>query len=133
LFGAPVIQDWILTLELSFLLVCWIFIPLCLIIHPSSILAELFYISTWNSQHQAVALAKFRFVATCVGAWIGAIAFPLDWDRPWQKWPIPCLFSAAACHVVVNVFFCLYLLCSQYGRQIRRHFFPKKTRKVKSF
>ncbi|KFY64418.1 hypothetical protein V497_01704 [Pseudogymnoascus sp. VKM F-4516 (FW-969)] len=25
---------------------------------------------------------------TLAGAWIGAIPIPLDWDRPWQAWPI---------------------------------------------
>ncbi|KNC52357.1 uncharacterized protein AMSG_08330 [Thecamonas trahens ATCC 50062] len=24
-----------------------------------------------------------------VGAWLSAAALPLDWDRPWQAWPIP--------------------------------------------
>ena len=25
-----------------------------------------------------------------IGVWLGAIVIPLDWDRPWQAWPIPC-------------------------------------------
>ena len=27
-------------------------------------------------------------VGTAVGAWLGAIPIPLDWDRDWQQWPI---------------------------------------------
>ncbi|KAK4546827.1 hypothetical protein LTR36_001559 [Oleoguttula mirabilis] len=27
-------------------------------------------------------------LGACVGAWIGAIPIPLDWDREWQKWPV---------------------------------------------
>ena len=27
-------------------------------------------------------------VGTALGAWLGAIPIPLDWDREWQKWPI---------------------------------------------
>ena len=27
-------------------------------------------------------------LGACVGAWLGAIPIPLDWDREWQKWPI---------------------------------------------
>lgn len=23
-----------------------------------------------------------------VGAWVGAVPIPLDWDREWQKWPV---------------------------------------------
>ncbi|ELR05271.1 Glycosylphosphatidylinositol (GPI) anchor assembly protein [Pseudogymnoascus destructans] len=25
---------------------------------------------------------------TLIGSWLGAIPIPLDWDRPWQTWPI---------------------------------------------
>ena len=27
----------------------------------------------------------------CVGAWLGAVPIPLDWDREWQKWPVTIL------------------------------------------
>ncbi|KAI7218904.1 hypothetical protein KC333_g3283 [Hortaea werneckii] len=27
-------------------------------------------------------------LGACVGAWVGAIPIPLDWDREWQKWPV---------------------------------------------
>ncbi|KAI1081259.1 GPI biosynthesis protein family Pig-F-domain-containing protein [Whalleya microplaca] len=30
-------------------------------------------------------------VGACVGAWLGAIPIPLDWDREWQKWPVTIL------------------------------------------
>lgn len=26
-----------------------------------------------------------------LGAWLGAVPIPLDWDREWQKWPITIL------------------------------------------
>ena len=29
-----------------------------------------------------------------IGAWLGAIPIPLDWDREWQKWPITVLMGA---------------------------------------
>ncbi|KFY69724.1 hypothetical protein V498_10426, partial [Pseudogymnoascus sp. VKM F-4517 (FW-2822)] len=25
---------------------------------------------------------------TLIGSWLGAIPIPLDWDRPWQAWPV---------------------------------------------
>ncbi|KAH7942538.1 hypothetical protein HPB49_025022 [Dermacentor silvarum] len=28
------------------------------------------------------------------GAWLGAIALVLDWDRPWQRWPTPCVVGS---------------------------------------
>ncbi|KAI2605795.1 GPI biosynthesis protein family Pig-F-domain-containing protein [Hypoxylon fragiforme] len=27
-------------------------------------------------------------IGACVGAWLGAVPIPLDWDREWQKWPV---------------------------------------------
>jgi len=30
-------------------------------------------------------------VGACVGAWLGAVPIPLDWDREWQKWPVTIL------------------------------------------
>lgn len=28
------------------------------------------------------------------GAWIGAVTLVLDWDRPWQQWPTPCVVGS---------------------------------------
>lgn len=33
-------------------------------------------------------------LGTIVGAWIGAIPIPLDWDREWQKWPVTVVTGA---------------------------------------
>lgn len=33
-------------------------------------------------------------VCTLIGAWLGAIPIPYDWDRPWQQWPITILSGA---------------------------------------
>ncbi|KAE8423403.1 GPI biosynthesis protein Pig-F, partial [Aspergillus pseudocaelatus] len=33
-------------------------------------------------------------LGTCVGAWFGAVPIPLDWDRPWQAFPITILIGA---------------------------------------
>jgi phosphatidylinositol glycan class F len=39
-------------------------------------------------------------LGTCVGAWLGAIPIPLDWDRPWQAYPITILTGAYVGHCV---------------------------------
>lgn len=31
---------------------------------------------------------------TLIGTWLGVLPIPLDWDRPWQTWPIPLLVGA---------------------------------------
>ncbi|GJN87227.1 hypothetical protein Rhopal_000172-T1 [Rhodotorula paludigena] len=33
-----------------------------------------------------------------VGCWAGAIPIPLDWDRPWQRWPTTCILGALGGH-----------------------------------
>lgn len=33
-------------------------------------------------------------LGTMIGAWIGAIPIPLDWDREWQKWPVTMVTGA---------------------------------------
>jgi GPI ethanolamine phosphate transferase 2/3 subunit F len=30
-------------------------------------------------------------VGAVLGAWLGAVPIPLDWDREWQKWPVTIL------------------------------------------
>ncbi len=30
-------------------------------------------------------------VGGLVGAWLGQVVLPLDWDRAWQRWPLPIL------------------------------------------
>lgn len=33
-------------------------------------------------------------VCTAIGCWLSPIVVPLDWDRPWQAWPIPGVVGA---------------------------------------
>ncbi|GAB7350348.1 hypothetical protein MBLNU459_g0978t2 [Dothideomycetes sp. NU459] len=39
-------------------------------------------------------------LGTLVGAWVGAVPIPLDWDRDWQKWPTTILAGAYVGFVV---------------------------------
>ena len=39
-------------------------------------------------------------LGACVGAWVGAIPIPLDWDREWQKWPVTIIVGLYAGAVV---------------------------------
>lgn len=60
-----------------------------------------------SGQDLLVDLASIRAKGTILGAWTGAIVIPLDWDRPWQSFPIPCVFGAlfgyAASHLFMLV------------------------------
>jgi len=35
-----------------------------------------------------------------IGAWLGAVPIPLDWDREWQKWPVTIVCGLLAGYVV---------------------------------
>ncbi|KAG2753012.1 PIG-F-domain-containing protein [Suillus brevipes Sb2] len=39
-------------------------------------------------------------VATLIGAWLGALPIALDWDRPWQVWPLTPLFGGITGYIV---------------------------------
>lgn len=49
-------------------------------------------------------------LGTLIGAWLGAVPIPLDWDREWQKWPV----------TIVTGAYCGYLLGGLAGRYVLR-------------
>jgi len=120
LFGAPFFQDWVLTLQFSVILTSWLFVPFCTIIRPSSVLTFIYYMSSWGELNPTFDRHRWRFIFTILGAWIGAGVIPLDWDVPWQKWPIPCLHSATFAHTVINFVYFIYLSYYVYGHDFRK-------------
>ena len=61
-----------------------------------------------NNKREVLSLAGA--MGTLGGVWLSCAAIPLDWDRPWQKWPIPAVFGAFfgyAAGVVIAAGFCL--------------------------
>ncbi|EME88294.1 uncharacterized protein MYCFIDRAFT_89581 [Pseudocercospora fijiensis CIRAD86] len=83
LFGAPLVSHLPHTALLA--------LHLALLTTP-----QLFYVhgldtSTWlrlASLQQPIDQIYGLSLGACVGAWLGAIPIPLDWDRAWQKWPV---------------------------------------------
>ncbi|KAM3066815.1 Translin-1 [Clarireedia jacksonii] len=39
-------------------------------------------------------------IGALLGAWLGAVPIPLDWDREWQKWPVTVITGAYGGYVV---------------------------------
>lgn len=35
-----------------------------------------------------------------IGAWLGAVPIPLDWDREWQKWPVTIVVGAYLGYII---------------------------------
>jgi phosphatidylinositol glycan class F len=42
-------------------------------------------------------------VGALVGAWVGAVPIPLDWDREWQAWPVTVVVGAVGGWVLGRV------------------------------
>jgi len=93
IFGAPFFSEGISTLEFSVVLSFLTTLPICLSTSAKQhLIAQLIF--------DLLPLDNFQFFALRVaggailGAWLGAFVIPLDWDRWWQVWPIPCIFGS---------------------------------------
>lgn len=102
LFGADLAENVVATFVFSCHISSFAFIPLYFHVGSRSaslILAE----SRPESYVERCALVVSAGVLT--GAWLGAFVIPLDWDRDWQKWPIPCvigsIFGSTASNLLV--------------------------------
>ncbi|PVU92356.1 hypothetical protein BB559_003752 [Furculomyces boomerangus] len=47
----------------------------------------------------------FSLWGSLLGSWLSAFVIPLDWDRPWQKWPIPGFLGAHFGYLISIVLF----------------------------
>ncbi|XP_042981254.1 uncharacterized protein C1450.15-like isoform X5 [Carya illinoinensis] len=55
-----------------------------------------------------------------IGAWLGAWPMPLDWERPWQEWPICVSYGAMAGYLVaIVVSFSLILVRASFQHDKR--------------
>ncbi|GAA6000209.1 hypothetical protein JCM10207_007907 [Rhodosporidiobolus poonsookiae] len=115
LLGAPlfsnVTETFLLCLFVSILSV----LPLSIAIPPLNSAQEQY---TWlrlfsslspNDDLELALLAPA--VGAIAGCWSGAIPIPLDWDRPWQKWPTTCVLGALSGHMlgsIVSLAICAY-------------------------
>lgn len=93
LFGAPVFVHQEETTMLTVTLTTLTFVPASLHLGVDSALEIMTGIQSQKDNVLANAV-KTNVQATLLGTWLGAIAIPLDWDRPWQAWPIPCVIGA---------------------------------------
>jgi len=53
----------------------------------------------WEGRDEVIGGA----VGVFVGAWLGAVPIPLDWDREWQRWPVTVLTGGYGGYVVGRV------------------------------
>ncbi|OWA54040.1 hypothetical protein BV898_18462 [Hypsibius exemplaris] len=124
LFGAPITEAWGETAVLAVLLAIVSFAPFChVFVHPFNEMMKLLQSDKtefWNLEKASL----IPGLVAAFGAWSGAIVIPLDWDRPWQKWPIPCCFGAFTGYTIANfAWFCV--LSWKLSRRPTSKFTPK--------
>ncbi|KAK4436705.1 Phosphatidylinositol-glycan biosynthesis class F protein [Sesamum alatum] len=117
--GAPVgIQHFTKTIHWSLLMSVFTFVP-----------AASVFGSSWTDWHRIFAQTKplgstdfmicFPAHSAVIGAWFGAWPMPLDWERPWQEWPICVTYGAIFGYLlglVVSFGFVIYHNRRQHGK-----------------
>uniref|UniRef100_G3NE76 Phosphatidylinositol glycan anchor biosynthesis, class F n=1 Tax=Gasterosteus aculeatus aculeatus TaxID=481459 RepID=G3NE76_GASAC len=93
LYGAPLIESALETFSLAVLLTSLTTLRCLCVLGPN--------VQAWIrvfSRHGAMSVwdtcLQITVACTLVGAWVGAFPIPLDWDRPWQVWPVSCSLGA---------------------------------------
>lgn len=106
LFGAEIFgkyeQTFMFSLHMSILTI----LPMYLNFGFSSLIYIISGLKPSNSLQQVM---HRSFQGTVFGAWTGACVIPLDWDRPWQDWPIPCSFAALLLSSLSYIFIYLHM------------------------
>lgn len=106
LMGASYHQHYEETLALAVLLTTLTILPIGLFLGPSKTIQYLFYdtfelsstFDIWQLE-----LLQYNAFGTLVGAWAGSVVAPLDWDRPWQAYPIPNVVGAVLGFSFANI------------------------------
>lgn len=102
LFGAPVLTQHDGTLMLSSLLTLLTIFPLIAHTGVESAMQLLFGVKNY-SRDTVISMLVNNALMTVCGAWLGAVVIPLDWNTPWQNWPIPCYLGALGGFLLSNV------------------------------
>lgn len=97
LLGAPVLQDYEQTCVLSMILTLLTVSPLVFMLGAGGTLQVWFCEKVENivkAEEVYISLYKYHAIGAVVGAWVGSVVVPLDWDKDWQEYPIPNVIGA---------------------------------------
>ncbi|XP_076173588.1 phosphatidylinositol glycan anchor biosynthesis class F [Ptiloglossa arizonensis] len=101
LFGAPAFMHHEETIMLTVTLTTLTFVPASLHLGVDSVI-EIMIGTQSQKSNILVDAIKINIQTTLLGTWLGAIVIPLDWDRPWQTWPIPCVMGALFGYMIAH-------------------------------
>lgn len=100
-FGAPVLSEQLKTAAFVTGLCCQTLWPIILIEGPD--FEDV--VKVIQGQHSEL-LRLLLYINCCggfIGAWLGAVPIPLDWDRPWQVWPLTCVLGTFGGSIVAQI------------------------------
>ncbi|XP_018024776.1 phosphatidylinositol-glycan biosynthesis class F protein isoform X2 [Hyalella azteca] len=103
LFGAPILHGVVETFSLSLLLTVLCCGRAFVSLGPNALNCLL-----TARRIGGVSEGEVRAVLVLLGAWLGALPIPLDWDRPWQTWPLTCTIGSLLGEACANVYLLRY-------------------------
>ncbi|KAF9045283.1 GPI biosynthesis protein family Pig-F-domain-containing protein, partial [Panaeolus papilionaceus] len=111
-FGAPITSYILKTSLLSLLLAIMTVYPPAFVIGVPFGRTNLSVVKRWTWVRLFVELSTrtpveralvYPAVGTLVGCWLGIIPIALDWDRPWQAWPLTPTFAAIGGYIISSL------------------------------
>ncbi|KAL3271165.1 hypothetical protein HHI36_021662 [Cryptolaemus montrouzieri] len=102
LLGAPFISNFEQTFMFSCILTVLAVVPVILYLEIDDIFQLLDVVTQppKDSLHNMIIL---QFEITLLGAWLGAVPIPLDWNREWQIWPTTCVLGTFCGYFIANI------------------------------
>ncbi|KAF5398480.1 hypothetical protein PHET_07427 [Paragonimus heterotremus] len=91
LFGAPFLEQHVETFSLAVVLTCLTTLPFIVFDDISIKRINVVYFSPRQPHEWFLAFLGY---GSLLGTWSSACLLILDWDRPWQAWPYPCVMGA---------------------------------------
>uniref|UniRef100_A0A0E0QX92 Phosphatidylinositol-glycan biosynthesis class F protein n=1 Tax=Oryza rufipogon TaxID=4529 RepID=A0A0E0QX92_ORYRU len=101
--GAPIgIKYWAATTYWSLLMSLFTIVPAACVFGASkvnwqAVLSHSIYCGSTDAVDYMISAPAHGAV---IGAWLGAWPMPLDWERPWQEWPISVTYGSVAGHLI---------------------------------
>uniref|UniRef100_T1JFM6 Phosphatidylinositol-glycan biosynthesis class F protein n=1 Tax=Strigamia maritima TaxID=126957 RepID=T1JFM6_STRMM len=119
LYGAPFVNSAMETFHFSLLITVLTVLPLCLNLGSDLSIWHRVFLGSGRTSMLELYLQRICAM-TVLGSWIGALVIPLDWDRPWQVWPIPCSIGALIGNALANSSMGVWLLYTEESPKNKR-------------
>ncbi|KAK7103552.1 phosphatidylinositol-glycan biosynthesis class F protein-like [Littorina saxatilis] len=108
LFGAPALESSRETFHFAMLLTCVAVLPACCVLGADGEKWIAVYVQSRPELGKETVI-YITTITSVVGAWLGAVPIPLDWDRPWQVWPVSCVLGSLFGYCLGLLFSAMYL------------------------